>query len=128
MCSPHPARHAHTSATRGLLVRLDTRGSCSRRARKEQPKLMKPGTFDGLTKFLAGPTSRRSAFRRLGGLLGLGTLGGVALADLSPGIALASGTNYDCLYFCEAVFPAGANRNQCLSDAFNGTGLCYSLG
>ena len=89
---------------------------------------MKPGTFDGLTKFLAAPISRRSAFRRLGSLLAGGSLSGVALADLAPGVALASGTNYDCLYFCEALFPAGANRNQCLSDAQSGTGLCYSLG
>lgn len=88
---------------------------------------MKPGTFDGLTKILAAPASRRLAFRRIGSILGLGTLGGVALAELSPGVAQAS-SNYDCTYFCEAVFPAGSNRNQCLSDASNGTGLCYSLG
>jgi hypothetical protein len=80
---------------------------------------MKPGTFDGLTKLLARPTSRRQAFRRLGGILGLDALGGVALA---------SSTNFDCINFCDAVFPFGSARSQCLSDAWHGTGLCYSLG
>ena len=92
---------------------------------------MKPGTFDDLTRALAAPTSRRWAFRRFGGILGFGalfgTVGGVALTELSPGVAFASST-YDCIYFCESVFPAGSNRSQCSSDAANGTGLCYSAG
>jgi hypothetical protein len=88
---------------------------------------MKPDTFDGLTKLLATPISRRRAFRRIGGILAGGSLAGVAALDLSPGVALAD-TTYDCLYFCASLFPAGANRNQCLSDAKTGTGLCYSLG
>jgi hypothetical protein len=88
---------------------------------------MKPGTFDNLTRALATPTSRRRAFRRLGGILAGGTVAGVALTSVSPGVALASST-YDCLYFCESVFPAGSNRTQCTSDAAHGTGLCYSAG
>src|SRR5437899_595305 len=92
---------------------------------------MKPGTFDDLTRTLAVPTSRRRAFRRFGGILGFGalfgTVGGVALTELSPGVALAS-SNYDCIYFCESVFPAGSARSQCTTDAANGMGLCYSAG
>lgn len=92
---------------------------------------MKPGTFDKVTKALAAPTSRRRAFQRLGGLVGFGalfgTVGGVALAKLTPGVALAS-SNYDCIYFCESVFSAGSNRTQCENDATNGTGLCYTAG
>jgi hypothetical protein len=88
---------------------------------------MKSGTFDGLTKALASPASRRSVFRRFAGVLLGGTVGGAALATLSPNVAFAS-SNHDCVYFCESVFPAGSNRTQCTSDAANGTGLCYSLG
>ena len=72
---------------------------------------MKPGTFDGLTKALARPTSRRSAFQRLAGVVIGGTVGGPALAALSPQAAFASST-YDCIYFCESVFPAGSHRTQ----------------
>jgi hypothetical protein len=89
---------------------------------------MKPGTFDDLTKVLATSISRRRAFRRIGSLLAGGTLGGAALAELSPRVALASGGNSDCAHFCNAVFAPGSDRGQCKSDAAHGTGLCYTCG
>jgi hypothetical protein len=89
---------------------------------------MKPGTFDTLTKALASTTSRRRAFRRIGSLLAGGTLGGVVLAEFSPGVALADGGNSDCADFCNAVFAPGSDRGQCKSDAAHGTGLCYTCG
>src|SRR5579859_3530862 len=89
---------------------------------------MKPGTFDTLTKALATPTLRREALSRMAGIFGLGTLTAVTQTALSPAVALASGSNYDCIYFCESVFPAGSNRTQCSTDAANGKGLCYSAG
>src|SRR5579859_2247878 len=89
---------------------------------------MKPGTFDTLTKALASTTSRRSAFRRIAGMLTGGAVGGTAIAALSPGIALADGGNSDCAHFCNAVFAPGSARGQCKDDAAHGTGLCYTCG
>jgi len=89
---------------------------------------MKRGTFDDLTKVLATSTSRRQALRRIAGILFGGTVGGAALAELSPGIALADGGNSDCAHFCNAVFAPGSARGQCKSDAAHGTGLCYTCG
>src|SRR5437762_2214683 len=88
---------------------------------------MKSGTFDDLTRTLATPMLRRRVFRRIAGVFGFSLLGGSTLAALSPRVAEASST-FDCLYFCESVFPAGSARTQCTSDAQSGTGLCYSLG
>lgn len=89
---------------------------------------MKSGTFDTLTKAVATSTSRRQALRRIAGILAGGTLGGAALAELSPGVALAGGGNSDCAHFCNAIFAPGSDRGQCKSDAAHGTGLCYSCG
>jgi hypothetical protein len=89
---------------------------------------MKPGTFDDFTRALARPTTRRSALGRIAGMLGLGTVGGAALAGLSPGIALAGGGNSDCAHFCNAVFDPGPDRGQCKSDGAHGTGLCQACG
>jgi hypothetical protein len=89
---------------------------------------MKPGTFDDLTRRLANTTSRRGAFRRIAGMLAGGTVGGAALAGLSPGIVLANGGNSDCAHFCNAIFAPGSARGQCKDDAAHGTGLCYSCG
>ena len=89
---------------------------------------MKPGTFDDLTRRLASTTSRRSAFRRIAGMLAGGTVGGAALAALSPGVALADGGNSDCAHFCNAIFAPGDARGQCKDDAAHGTGLCYTCG
>src|SRR5579859_5859980 len=89
---------------------------------------MKPGTFDDLTRALASTTSRRSAFRRLAGMLAGGTVGGAALAGFSPGIALADGGNSDCAHFCNAIFAPGSARGQCKDDAAHGTGLCFTCG
>ena len=89
---------------------------------------MKPKTFDDLTRALAKPNSRRLTLRRLAGMLGLGTLGGAGLAELTPGVALAGGGNSDCAFFCNAVFAPGTARGQCKDDAAHGTGLCYTCG
>ena len=89
---------------------------------------MKRGTFDDLTRVVATSTSRRQAIRRIVGLLFGGTVGGAALAELTPGIALADGGNSDCAHFCNAVFAPGSARGQCKSDAAHGTGLCYTCG
>jgi len=89
---------------------------------------MKPGTFDELTRILATSTSRRQAFRRIAGMLAGGTVGGAALAELAPGVALADGGNSDCAHFCNAVFAPGDARGQCKDDAAHGTGLCYTCG
>src|SRR5712691_1945161 len=88
---------------------------------------MKSGTFDDLTRVLAAPMLRRRVFRRIAGVFGFSLLGGSLLPALSPAVAFASST-FDCIYFCETVFPSGSARTQCTSDASNGTGLCYSLG
>src|SRR2546425_9055631 len=89
---------------------------------------MKRGTFDDLTKALATSTSRRQAFRRFAGILFGGTVGGVALAELTPGVALAGGGNSDCAHFCNAIFAPGPARGQCKDDAAHGTGLCFTCG
>src|SRR2546423_15011137 len=89
---------------------------------------MKPGTFDTLTRTLASTKSRRGAFRRLASVLFGGTVGGTALAALSPRVALASGGNSDAAHFCNAVFTPGSARGQCKDDAAHGTGLFSSCG
>ena len=83
---------------------------------------MDPSKFDELTKALAISTSRRQAFRRIGGILA-----GVSLAGLFPGLAFAK--NKTCAQFCASVF--GDNTpaaEQCTADAAHGTGLCYTCG
>ena len=89
---------------------------------------MKRSTFDDLTKAVATSNSRRQALRRIVGILFGGTVGGVALAELTPGVALAAGGNSDCAHFCNAVFAPGSARGQCKDDAAHGTGLCYTCG
>jgi hypothetical protein len=78
--------------------------------------------FDGLTKALATPASRRQALRRIGGILG-----GTALAGLFPGLVFAS--NSACTTFCNAVFGAETQAaGKCIRDAAQGTGLCHTCG
>jgi len=89
---------------------------------------MKHGTFDEMTRVLATSTSRRQALRRIAGMLAGGAVGGAALAEFSPGVALADGGNSDCAHFCNAIFAPGSARGQCKDDAAHGTGLCYTCG
>src|SRR5712691_12548721 len=89
---------------------------------------MKPGTFDDLARTVASTTSRRGAFWRMAKIVFGGTVGGAALAGLSPGVALADGGNSDAAHFCNAVFAPGTARGQCKDDAAHGTGLFSSCG
>lgn len=89
---------------------------------------MNRDTFNAFTKALATSTSGRRAVGRIGGILFGSILGGIALAELTPGVALASGGNSDCAHFCNAIFPPGSDRGKCKSDAAHGTGLCYTCG
>src|SRR6266571_8124362 len=89
---------------------------------------MKPGTFDDLTRTVASTTSRRGAFWRIARMVVGGTVGGAALAGLSPRVALADSGNSDCAHFCNAVFAPGDARGQCKDDAAHGTGLCFTCG
>ena len=78
--------------------------------------------FDGLTKALATPTSRRTALRRIGG-----AITGAILASWPFGHTLAS--NSACAHFCNAVFGADTPAaKQCISDAAHGKGLCHQCG
>ena len=89
---------------------------------------MKPQTFDNLTRALAAPTSRRGALGRIAGMLAGGTVGGAALAGLSPGLALAGGGNSNAAHFCSANFAPGPDRGQCVAAAAQGGGLFASCG
>jgi hypothetical protein len=101
--------------------------------------------FDVLAKTiaLAEGMPRREAVRRVGGALaavalsslGVGCAGGgggrsSSLSPLPPagtsstGRTPLGGGNSDCAHFCQQL-PPGPQRGQCVSDAAQGTGLCY---
>jgi len=90
-------------------------------SRKEQTDL-DPSKFDDLTKSLATSTSRRKAFRRIGGILG-----GTALASLLPGRALANGGgNSDCAHLCNEIFGADTpEADLCIITAAHNGFTCF---
>ena len=79
--------------------------------------------FDQLAKDLARGVSRREALRRLGG--GLAT---AMLASLGVGRAWGQGGSNSCNNFCNSIFPPGADRDKCRSDASAGKGICFQCG
>ncbi len=74
---------------------------------------MDPTRFDDLARAWGRPASRRRT---------LGVLLGGALAARGLRAESAKGGNRACAHFCPAVFPPGAARDQCLSDAALGRG------
>src|SRR4051812_134223 len=87
---------------------------------------MKTFSFDQFTRDVAVGLSRREALRRLGG-----GLAGTLLSFLGLGKAWGDGNpsrgNDDCAHFCQQL-PPGPLRGKCVSDAVEGTGLCYECG
>ncbi len=76
--------------------------------------------FDDLTKTLANETSRRRFFKILGGGLAGGAL---AVAGVRSARVAAEG-NSACVAVCEAMFPPGDARGECVSQGARGEGPC----
>jgi hypothetical protein len=75
--------------------------------------------FDDLTRTLASTASRRRVLKGLAASMA---------AALLPARVLAGGGNSACAHFCNQMFPPGAARDMCVSDAAHGTGPCYVCG
>ena len=84
--------------------------------------------IDELARAMASGLPRRELLKRLGG----GALGGALLWLVPRGAAAAPGDrshgNSDCAHFCNEVFPPGAERGHCKSEAAHGSGPCFKCG
>jgi len=80
--------------------------------------------MDELAKALASGISRRDALRLISG-----SLVGVVLSAMGiEQASAAKGRNSDCVEFCKQIYPPGAARGQCISEAAQGRGPCYDCG